>query len=129
MRRDKSEHLENLSMNSQTYKLRREVMSYIYEAKKLLNGKMPRITVRVTENRHNVLASARMRDNIIWIPATTLKGETNKYLKEIVFHELCHAIWGIEHDENCKLMSPVLERVDNKKVVEIFLRYAKEYNK
>lgn len=119
---------KNREMNSDTYKLRREVMSLIYEAKKLLNGNMPRVTIRITDcEDRSVLGTARMGDCVIWIPATTLN---SKYLREVVFHELCHAIWATPHKDNCHLMRPMVKNraLSKKKVHEIFLQYAQKNN-
>ena len=99
---------KNRRMNDKTYKLRSEVMKIIYEAKKLLDGDMPRIDIRITDcDRKKVLATARMKDCIVWIPVSTIENR-REYLREVVYHELCHAIWGIEHDDKCPLMSPVI---------------------
>jgi len=96
----------NRDMNDDTYKLRRIVMGFIYEAKKI--AKLPRIDVRITDCiQAGVLGTARIRDCIIWIPAATLNMKSSA-IRHVVFHEICHAAFGTEHDNNCPLMSPVI---------------------
>ena len=115
----------NRKMSDETYKLKREVMSLIYEAKELLNNNMARVTIRITDcHKPNVLGTAGMGRHIIWIPAKTLN---SKHLREVVYHELCHALWATPHIETCKLMSSsVNKRALSKSTVQkLFLKYAK----
>jgi predicted SprT family Zn-dependent metalloprotease len=93
-------------MNNETYQLRRKVMNLIYEAREVIGKQnMPRITIRICENSgRGSLGVARMGQNIVWINERTVTGDYKGYLREVVYHELCHALWAVEHDENCKLM-------------------------
>lgn len=109
-------------------------MAYIYRAKKLLGGKMPRIDIRITDLtspeliKQGTLAQARLKDKIIWVPGDTL--DTYKqYLHEIVFHELLHTIYGIDHKNNCPLMDTTIQGkpLDSNLIDNLFLKYAKEY--
>jgi hypothetical protein len=99
----------NKQMNQDTYKLRRQVMDYIYRAKNIFKSEgveMPRINIRITDledPKSLVLGTARMGgDNIIWIPSKTL--ERNLDLQEIVYHEIVHTVFGEGHIEDCPLM-------------------------
>jgi hypothetical protein len=125
MKKYETNLLKNKEMSGDTYKLRRQVMELIYEAKELLNGNMPRITIRIAEHngQSNALGVGRMGKNIIWIEEKTLKME---YLREVVYHELCHAIWAINHNEECPLMSSTVGKKPLKKseVQKLFLKYA-----
>lgn len=66
----------NKDMNSEVYKLRREVMNYIYEAKNLvkeeLNIELPRQTIRIVDmtpqGADSLLGFATMGKNEIYIP-------------------------------------------------------------
>ena len=111
-------------MNDNTYKLRRKVMDCIYDAKKVVD--LPRINVIITDHENEkVLGTARMRDNIIWIPAKTLDYKDN-IIRHVVFHEICHAVFGTNHDDNCPLMSTFLENDVTPSVQDKMLKKHKE---
>ena len=123
----------NLTMSDEVFTLRREVIGYIYEAKNLLKGigiHMPRVEIRITDNngeRGEAIGMGRMGGNIIWI-STNCLNKWNKHVREVVFHELLHAVLGIKHDEKCPLMRSRLEMkpLCNKVVDENFLKYFKK---
>jgi len=123
-----TEGFKNKRMNDKTYAERRIVMEYIYKAKNLLrkNGmQMPRVDVRIAtrEQGETAVGKARMRDNIIWMPEDYLK---SRFTYQVVLHELCHALWGIEHNNDCPLMHPNVQiTLSNSKAEELFLSYAK----
>lgn len=130
---DKCEGFNNLSMDEKVYQLRRQVMNIIYEARELLDFTMPRIQIRITEaasaKHRETLGMASMGECEIWIPATTID-DGEKILRHVVYHELCHAIWGIDHDKNCKLMTAFVEKPCTKNEChKIFKSYAKQYKK
>lgn len=126
-------------MDNDVYKLRRQVMKYIYRAKDLLGGDMPRIDVRITDitperlrmvDTHGYpLGQGPFKQNYIMIPETTLT-KYPEYLHEIVFHELLHTIYGIQHDENSPLMSNKIGRkpLTEKESDYWFVKHAKEAN-
>ena len=123
MRYDQSNMLHNKRMNNQVYQLKRDVINIIYDLKRYVN--LPRITVRITDNQDNLLGRARMNDNVIWIPENTFN---SKYLYQVVLHEILHAVYGIEHNENCELMSAyVTKQLSKQKSLDIFLGYCKKY--
>ena len=121
---------KNKRMDESVYAERRIVMDYIYKAKNLLraNGiQMARVDVRVAtrETGETAVGKARMRDNIIWMPSDYLR---SRFTYQVVLHELCHALWGIEHDNNCLLMHPNVQyTLSNKEAEKIFLKYAKKH--
>ena len=104
----------NLKMSSEVYTLRREVMNHLYEAKNLLrtNGiEIPRVDVRITENeKPNTLGMARLNGNIIWISLASLN-QWKAHLRDVVYHELVHAVTGFKHDDNCPLMCPCVNMI------------------
>ena len=103
-------------MNDEVYKLRRQIIDLIYEAK---NGgvNLPRIEVRVGEqssSKHkNVLGCAKMSGNQMWITKDAIDLGSD-ILRNIVFHEIAHAVYGTQHDESCPLMQSALNTVLNK---------------
>jgi hypothetical protein len=115
-------------MNDDTYKLRTKVMGYIYEAKKLSN--LPRLDVRITDLKDNsdprILGTARMNDNILWIPAKTLT-EKDSVIRHVVLHEILHAAHGIDHDESCPLMSSTVGQTTTKEQNEAFIKHCKPF--
>ena len=63
----KTKQIKNFKMNDAVYKLRRQVIELIYEAKKEIKD-LPRIEVRIGEARnHNVLGVAKLSKKQIWI--------------------------------------------------------------
>ena len=122
-----SKGLINKRMNQGTYDERRAVINIIYEIKEPLklicNYELPRITVRITEPAGRCAGRARMNDNVIWIPEDTIR---RKYLFQVVLHELLHAVLGVEHNEDCKLMSAnVQPDLSDTEALKLFLNYFK----
>jgi hypothetical protein len=121
-----TKRLKNKKMDSQTYSERSKVMQYIRMAKSLLKAEgvnLPRIDVRITEHGRELLGLARMNDNIIWIPETTVNRP--EILKHVVFHEILHACYGIKHYNDCPLMAPVICKDSqlNYSLDKIFIKY------
>ena len=102
--------LKNRESSQETYELRRKVMNLIYEAREVVGKEnWPRVTIRICEDKKGgALGVGRMGQNIVWINEITVSGDCAKYLREVVYHELCHALWAIEHNEKCPLMSSTL---------------------
>jgi hypothetical protein len=122
---------KNLKMSNEVYALRREVMNYLYEAKNVLRSigiEIPRVDVRITDNSgHDALGMGRLRGNIIWISTSSLK-KWNTHLRDVVYHELVHAITGFEHDDNCRLMCPCVNLVplDKDEADILLIKYFKK---
>ena len=113
--------MKNLDMNKDTYKLRREVMKYVYDAKKL-DKNMPRIDVRITEDIPTTLGSSRVNKKIIWIPKRIAKNKDYN-LRHVVYHEILHSAYGIDHHIKCPLMKPSLrkkEKLSKEKLDSLF---------
>lgn len=125
---------KNLKMNDDVYALRTEVMGYIYDAKNLLraNGiNLPRVTVRITDNDGDTtraIGMARLNDDIIWISKDALTKHKSS-LREVVYHEIVHAVTGFDHDDKCKLMSPCcnIKPLTKELADELFLKYFKKH--
>lgn len=106
-------YAKNLKMNDEVYKLRRAVIDFIYEAK--THVQLPRIEVRITEphkgSHSNVLGLAYLSQNVIYIPSNLIEnGRLKTYFREVVAHEIVHAVTGFAHDSKCPLMSPSIGR-------------------
>ena len=111
-----TKNLKNLKMDSETYKLRRQVMKYIYEAKEVCD--LPRVDVRITDNYKTVLGRGRFSRKIIWIPRKGL--DDKRYdLRKIVYHELAHAAYNAPHDKSDRLMKPVYDYRKDKKLTKL----------
>lgn len=110
-------------MNSDVYKLRKQVMDLIYEVKEVYD--IPRIDVRIGESKScSTLGIARLNDNIIWISEYTINKGID-FLRNVVYHELLHTIYGVEHDEDCLLMQSRLNTILTKdQCLDIFGKYA-----
>ncbi len=101
-KRTENSKTQNSKMNDHIYRLRREVIDLIYEARDVVS--LPRITVRITENHETMLGCARMNDNILWITRRAISAYD---LRAIVYHEIAHAVFGAEHNESCPLMKSI----------------------
>ena len=116
----KSDHLVNKRMDDGVYKLRREVMTLIYEIKTLVD--LPRVEIRITDNHPCTLGQARMRDCQIWITEGAITN--SRYdLRCIVYHEVLHAVYGVGHDDKCPLMHPVHKPISKAECQRIFKKY------
>jgi len=104
----KTKQIKNFKMNDNTYKMRRQVINMIYEVKKVFKT-LPRIEVRIGEARdHNVLGVAQLKDKKIWITKRAVDMSQDA-LRNIVYHEIVHAVTGFGHDDKCPLMKPTLD--------------------
>jgi|TARA_R110002020_G_scaffold292962_1_gene508428 hypothetical protein len=115
MRKKTTKDFINHKMNDDVYKLRRQVIDMIYEIKNVYSD-IPRIDVRIGKSKTcGVLGLARLNDNIIWIDDKSyMTYRNNDFLRNVVYHEILHAIYGIEHDEKCPLMCSKLNEVISK---------------
>jgi|TARA_Y100000034_G_C6559365_1_gene241994 hypothetical protein len=111
----KTKKIKNFKMNDAVYKLRRQVIELIYEAKR--GGvNLPRIEVRIGEQKakyKNLLGCATMNGNQMWITKDAIDLGTDA-LRNVVFHEIAHAVFNIDHDEKCPLMESKQNTVLNK---------------
>ncbi len=104
----KVSQIKNFKMNDEVYKLRRQVINLIYEVKKEIKD-LPRIEVRIGEARKkNVLGVAMLKDCKIWITDDAINMGDDA-LRNVVFHEIVHAVTGFGHDDKCPLMKPNLD--------------------
>ena len=115
--------MKKKEMSATVYELRRNVIALVYEAKELVPT-LPRITVRITDNHETTLALATMKRDYIEVSERAISC-TDFDLRTIVFHELLHAVWGLRHDETCRLMKAHHEPLPKEKVHQLFLKYAK----
>jgi len=120
----KTKQIKNFIMNNEVYKLRHKVVSMLYEIKREVKD-FPRIEVRIGEARnHNVLGVARLKDKKIWITKKAVDMSEDA-LRNVVYHEVVHAVTGFEHDDKCPLMKPYMDGyLLNKKQC---MKYLKKY--
>ena len=120
--------ITNHKMNDLVYKKRRQVMNLIYEVKKEFLS-FPRIEVRIGEARdHNVLGVAKLSKKQIWITDRALNMSQDA-LRNIVYHEIVHAVTGFGHDDMCPLMKPSLDGylLNKKQCMKYLKKYIKEH--
>ena len=110
--KDSCQKLNNKKMNNEVYSLRRKVINIIYDIKKEVD--LPRIEVRITDSHTHILGVGRMNCNIIWITEECINCNP-KTLFHVVAHEIGHAVFGLSHDDNCKLMKPIVISAATKK--------------
>ena len=119
----KIKKIKNFKMNKETYPLRRKVIDLIYEIKNS-GVVLPRIEVRIGEARKkNLLGVAILKDCKIWITDDAINMGDDA-LRNVVFHEIVHAVTGFGHDEKCPLMMSTLGKLLNQKDC---LRILKQY--
>ena len=122
----KTKEVNNYKMSEGVYKLRREVINLIYEAKNF-GINLPRINVRIgtaTKGNENLLGLAQMQGaKNIWITDKAYK--STDYLRHVVFHEIGHAVFKLEHKDNCPLMRAKLNKPCTKEeALKILKKYA-----
>ena len=111
----KIKQIKNFRMSDEVYKLRTQVINLIREAKRG-GAKLPWIAVRVGEQtaRHkHILGCATMKGNEMWITKEAIDLGIDT-LRNVVFHEIAHAVFNINHDEKCPLMASSLKKMLNK---------------
>ena len=86
-------------MNKATISLRQKAMAFIYEAKAPIPT-LPRINIRITVNSETTMGVGN-NTITIWLTEDIVNSSR---LKEIVFHEIVHAAFGLGHYDGCKLM-------------------------
>lgn len=119
----KSSYHTNKKMNDEVYKLRRQVIELIYEAKQVVE--LPRIEIRITDaDRREVLGTARMNDCVVWITERAISDKSID-LRTVVYHEICHAVFGTEHDDKCPLMKPFHSKLTKKQCQTLIKKHAK----
>ena len=120
----RTKEIKNLIMNNETYKLRHKVVSMLYEIKREVKN-FPRIEVRIGEARdHKVLGVAQLKDKKIWITKRAVEMNEDA-LRNIVYHEVVHAVTGFGHDDLCPLMKPTLDNYFLNK--DQCMKYLKRY--
>ena len=122
----KTKKIDNYKMDKEVYKKRRQVIDLIYDAKNY-GIELPRIEVRIGKAKKGheyVLGVGRMSKRIIWITENALNRDTD-YLRHVVYHEIGHAVFGLNHREDCPLMSSELDKpVTRKQALSILKEYA-----
>jgi len=124
-------------MSPETYQKRRMAIDVIYEAKKLaasIGVDLPRIQARIVDKdpneviRQHALGTASMGGKEIWIPEDCLTGKYTGYLRQVVFHEILHAAFAIDHDESSKLMGSRVGNVPLPKELadELFIKHIQQ---
>lgn len=91
---------ELLTMNGDTYAMRRKVMDVIYEAKNR-GYKLPRVEVRIVTSSPCVEAYAYRGMLVVHVCESTM--QQHKFT-QVILHELGHAIFGLGRIEGCPLM-------------------------
>ena len=107
--------IKNKKMNPETYALKSQVVNLIREAKRG-GARLPWIRVIIgdqTSNHKDVLGCAVIKGNKMWITEEAINLGTDT-LRNIVFHEIAHAVFGTQHDESCPLMQSALNTILNK---------------
>ena len=109
----KTKEIKNFEMNNEVYKLRRKVINLIYEVKNKVEN-FPRVEVRIGESRcDKTLGIASRGKRQVWITKEAIDMGDDA-LRNIVYHELVHAVFGFGHNDNCPLMQPSLKTILNK---------------
>jgi len=127
---DSTTHLgKNMKMDDDVYKLRRQVIDLLYELKRI-KPDLPRITVRITEDKGNTLGVGRLNENIIWI-SKKATNQTKPHLRQTVYHEVLHTVYAVPHVEGDALMDVYIRKnpLSKEKAQKTFLYWADKYGK
>jgi len=121
-----------LSMNKDTYKLRREVMNVIYKVKSS-GFNIPRVEIRIIECS-NATAYAYTGQNVVHVDlyAFSKSVQRRNMFEQIILHELVHAIFGIGEVKGCKLMhcSKFWQNLPSEKLAwDLFKKYYNNWKK
>ena len=111
----RNKKIKNKKMSPETYGLKTQVVNLIREAKRG-GARLPWIRVIIgdqTSNHKNVLGCAVIKGDKMWITEDAINLGTDT-LRNIVFHEIAHAVYGTEHNESCPLMQSALNTILNK---------------
>ena len=111
----RTKKIKNKKMNPETYALKTQVVNLIREAKRG-GARLPWIRVIIgdqTSNHKDVLGCAVRKGDKMWITEEAINLGTDT-LRNIVFHEIAHAVYGTQHDESCPLMQSALNTILNK---------------
>jgi len=111
----RTKKIKNKKMNPETYALKTQVVNLIREAKRG-GARLPWIRVIIgdqTSNHKDVLGCAVIKGDKMWITEEAINLGTDT-LRNIVFHEIAHAVYGTQHDESCPLMQSALNTILNK---------------
>ena len=58
----------------------------------------------------------------MWITEEAINLGTDT-LRNIVFHEIAHAVFGTQHDESCPLMQSALNTLKQRRLLKHLLKY------
>jgi hypothetical protein len=108
--------LHNKKMDSSVYALRSKVIGLIREAGRLFP--LPRVEVRVTDNDRVIAGVAMLGKSMIWITEAFVAS------RQVVFHEILHAVFSVQHVAGCPMMSPVCLPCDDSTADRLFVAYA-----
>lgn len=113
-------------MDDKNYLLRRKVIDIIYDLNKLV--KLPRIEVRIVSGgQANNCGYAYMGGCVVHMNEAYMNSVCTY---QVVLHEILHAVLATPHDENCKLMSAMVDySLTDAKALELFLNYFSPLNK
>ena len=76
----------------------------------------------------HVIGFAYLNENIVYIPTNLIEnGRLKKFFREVVAHEIIHAVTGFGHDEKCPLMSSAIasKPLSDKDLWKHFTKYFK----
>ena len=120
----------NHKMNNEVYKNKQKVLDFVYELKNQ-GLKLPYVRVKIGDAKKcTILAKAKMKKCEIWVTQKAIDNGKSE-LRNTIYHELLHAIYGCEHDEKCPIMCAIQvegETVSKVKAIEIFKKYYNKYN-
>ena len=124
-----TKEIKNKRMSRPVYTLRRRVMGLIYEARRVVN--LPRIEVRIVDNIDGVNAAAELNGNRIWVTEEAASNMPIDDLRRTVYHEIIHAVLGVNHVEKCPMMHyhslvTLTKRQADFYLTHYFLKYSKK---
>lgn len=112
----KCTQLVNRELGYLTYSLECKVNQLIKEARRLV--KFPHVEVIITHDSNEALGVALMGGGIMWI------SERATVSRAVVFHEILHAVFEVDHVKGCPLMDEKIDpRLDKELCDALFIKY------
>ena len=93
---------EYLGPNLDDLELKRRCERIIYRCRQIVPS-LPRIRLYIAKSRGDVLGVGRVGEYVVWI-SEEMRGQSDASLRQLIVHELGHAVFGLEHDKRCPVM-------------------------
>lgn len=118
----KCELLTNRDDNAFTHTLELRVRHLISDAERLYGSPFPPITVIITHDSPEAYGMALLEGGIIWISERVVMS------RAVVYHELLHALFGLDHVKGCPLLDSHIDPDLDRDICDtLFIQYTENW--